>query len=808
MKRITKKVIQTLSLLLTFTLLAAPLTVAAEPAETAPAEATASQVQAQPQQRRIIGYFCEWRDNELGQYYTVHDIPWGKVTHINYAFAAVGDDNQIQIMDEEAAIERVYPGQDASLPYLGHFNLLNTYKQQYPGTKTLISIGGWSASGNFFPMTKTQAGIDTFVASVVDFLREYGFDGADIDWEYPSSTSLSGNPVDYPLSEEQNRRKEVYDDFLALMSTLRTALDIAGQEDNKEYLLTMAAPASSWILGGMELGEYAQYLDYLNMMTYDFHGSWNGYVGPQSAIFSDPRDTETAQLPIPVLSIDWAYKYFRGVLPADKINIGIPYYTRGWKDVTPGAYPGGLYGRAAMTGGGADGIDGVWNDPPPAEPSGTNPIYHIKNLLADPSLGYELFWDDVTKTSYVWNESKKVFLTHEDERSMAAKIQYVIDNGIGGYMVWELSGDFDYDEVAGEYVSGDTLTTLAYDMFQAAPPLIPDPGIQPTENQIGDFDYSFTGNYDHPNYTYAFTIKNNTGVDIPGGYTLEFDFPNSAIFQTPWGGTIESQQNNGVFTHYVLRMPAYSALPNGGSFTLQGMIKLCFTCGFKNIQINGLYTSQEFPEAADPVIKPVISGADAIEIEVGSIFDPMDGVTATDAVDGDLTDDITVTGAVDTDTAGIYQLVYSVTNSQPETATVTRTVTVVAPVAVRPVINGANDVQINVGDSFNPITGVTASDAIDGDLTNAIVVTGSVNTQVAGEYELTYEVTNSSNETATVVRTVTVNAPPPSYPAWVLGTVYVAGDMVTYQGQVYRAKWWTNSEVPGAYEWGAWQLIP
>ncbi len=801
MKRFTKKVIKTLSLLLTFTLLAAPLTVAA-----APAESTPSQAQAQPQQRRIIGYFCEWRDNELGQYYTVHDIPWGKVTHINYAFAAVGDDNRIQLMDEEAAIQRVYEGQDPSLPYLGHFNLLNTYKQQYPGTKTLISIGGWSASGNFFPMTDTQTSIDTFADSVVDFLRQYGFDGADIDMEYPSSTGQSGNPLDFDVSEP--RRGVIYDHFLMLMETLREKLDEASEEDNKQYLLTMAAPASSWILGGMELGEYAKYLDYLNMMTYDFHGSWNGYVGPQSAVFSDPRDTETAQLPIPVLSIDWAFKYFRGVLPADKINIGVPYYTRGWKNVTPGAYPGGLYGRAAMSGGGADGIDGVWNDPPPAEPSGTNSIYHMMNLLDDPSLGYELFWDDVTQTSYVWNESKKVFLTHEDERSMAAKIQYVIDNGIGGYMVWELSGDYKYDEEAGEYVSGDTLTTLAHDMFAAAPPLIPDQGIRPTEDQIGDFAYSFTGNYDHPNYTYAFTITNNTGADIPGGYTLEFDFPNSAIFQPPWGGTIESQQDNGIFTHYVLRMPAYATLANGGSFTLQGMIKLCFTGGFKNIQINGLYTSQEFPTPAAPVIKPVISGADNVTITLGSTFDPMAGVTAYDEVDGDLTDQIVLGGAVNTSVSATYDLVYSVTNSQSQTAEVTRKVTVAAPQVVKPVINGADDIQINVGDPFNPMTGVTASDAVDGDLTSAVTVTGNVNTQAAGTYTLTYAVTNSSNQTTIVGRTVTVTNPPPVYPAWVLGTVYVKGNIVTYQGQLYIAKWWTNSEVPGVGQWGAWDIYP
>lgn len=799
MKRFSKKLIQTLSLLLTFVLTITPLTVAAAPAE-APGAAPAA-----PQQRRIIGYFCEWRDNEIGQYYNVHSLPWGIVTHINYAFAGVGTDNKIQILDEEAAIQRVYTGQDPSLPYKGHFNLLNTYKKQYPNTKTLISIGGWTASGNFYPMTDTAAGRETFANSVVAFLRQYGFDGADIDFEYPSSTQESGNPADFGLAEP--RRGVIYDNFVALMKLLREKLDAASQADGKQYLLTMAAPASSWVLGGMELGEYAQYLDYLNMMTYDFHGAWNGYVGPQSALYPDTRDPETAPLAMPVLNIDWAFRYFSGVLPPEKINIGIPYYTRGWKNVTKGSLPGGLYGRAPEESG-ADGINGIWNDPPPELPGGANPLYHIKNLLADPALGYEYHWDDVTKTPYVWHEAQKVFLTFEDERSMREKIQYVIDKGIGGYMTWELSGDFDYDEVAEEYVSGNTLTTLARDMFAAAPPLIPSPGVNPTADQIADFDISFTGNYDHPNYTYTFTITNNTGEAIPGGFTLEFDFPTSAILQPPWGATIESQQNNGVFTHYVLRMPNYSSIPNGGSFTLQGMIKLCFTHGFKNVQINGLYSSQEFPNAPQPVAKPVISGAGDVEIVVGSAFDPMAGVTANDAVDGDLTDEIDVTGTVDTNTADEYELEYSVTNSQGQTTTVTRTITVVEPEVVKPVISGAADVRIKVGDSFDPMDGVTASDAVDGDLTGDIEVSGSVDTQTPGDYEITYSVTNSNEQTTTVVITVTVEDDTvPEYPEWSSSAVYVGGDYVTYQGQVYRAKWWTQGDTPSDVEWGPWELI-
>ncbi len=764
------------------------------------AAAAATTTQDETYQRRIVGYFGEWSDNALSQYYTVHDIPWGKVTHINYAFATVGNDNRIQIMDEDAAIERAYPGQDVTLPYLGHFNLLKTYKQQYPDTKTLITIGGRSASGNFFPMTDTQSGINEFADSVVDFLRQYSFDGADIDMEYPTSTRLSGNPLDFAVSEP--RRGVIYSNFLMLMRTLRQKLDEAGEEDGKQYLLTMTASADQWILGGMGDGEYAKYLDYLNMMTYGFRGPSNRFTGPHAPLYSDPRDPENM---LQVSSIDWAYKYYRGVLPAERINIGIPYYSVGWKNVTPGAYTGGLYGSVPLLSG-ADGIEGIWNDPLPAEPSGINPLYHIKNLLADPTLDYELYWDDVTKTSYVWNETKKVFISFEDERSMGEKIQYVLDNDIGGCMLWDLSGDFDYDEAADEYGSGDTMTTLAHDRFAAAPPLIPDQGIKPTAGQIADYDYLLTGSYDNPYYTYSFTITNHTGAAISGDFTLGFDLPGSAALRTVWGGTIESQQVNGAFTRYVVRMPFYSSIPDGRTFTLQGMIRGCFTGGFRNIQLNGLYSKQEFPDVTEPVADFILHGADDIEIERGSTFDPLAGVSVRDAAGNDLGYPIQVTGTVNTSLIGVYELLYSVTASQNHPIVVTRRITVVEPVVIKPVISGVYDIIILTGSTFDPLYGVTASDAVDGNLTSEIVVSGSVDTQTPGTYDISYSVTNSNNQTTTVVRSVEVYDRY-TYPEWVLGTVYVSGDYVTYQGHVYRAKWWTNSEIPGANIWGAWELV-
>ena len=98
------------------------------------------------------------------------------------------------------------------------------------------------ASGGFYTMTESQARIDTFADSVVDFVREYGFDGIDIDYEYPTSNNQAGNPDDFHISDA--RRGQLFEGYVNLMRTLREKLDVAGAEDGEYYMLTTATPSS------------------------------------------------------------------------------------------------------------------------------------------------------------------------------------------------------------------------------------------------------------------------------------------------------------------------------------------------------------------------------------------------------------------------------------------------------------------------------------------------------------------------------------------------------------------------------------
>ena len=204
--------------------------------------------------RRIIGYFTGWRHGKNGQpAYLASNIPWNRVTHINYAFAHVDAQNRISVGTPTAAnnpaTNMTWPGvagaeMDPAFSYTGHFNLLNKFKKANPNVKTLISVGGWAEtggyfddsgtrmdSGGFYRMTTTgangvnTAGINTFADSVVAFLRQYGFNGVDIDYEYPTSNNQAGNPLDFGQADA--KRAGLNASYQVLMKTLREKLDAA-----------------------------------------------------------------------------------------------------------------------------------------------------------------------------------------------------------------------------------------------------------------------------------------------------------------------------------------------------------------------------------------------------------------------------------------------------------------------------------------------------------------------------------------------------------------------------------------------------
>lgn len=565
-------------------------------------------------EQRVIGYFTSWRTGENGApRYLANDIPWKKLSHINYAFAHIDGNNKVSVGAEtpgNAATDLTWPGvagaeMDPTLPYKGHLNLLKKFKKENPGVKTLVSVGGWAETGGylaadgtrvgdggFYTLTESQAKIDTFSDSAVEFIRKYGFSGVDIDYEYATSNSKAGNPDDFAISEP--RRAVLFENYMKLMKTLREKLDKASVADGTYYQLTVAAPASGWLLRGMEAHQVVKYLDFVNMMSYDLHGAWNNYVGGNAALFDDGKDPElaaggvyNAYKGVGYLNSDWAYHYFRGAMPAGRINLGVPFYTRGWTNVKGGT--NGLYGSSVLAdqnkcapgtgpkaggnskcGDGAGGIDNLWHDSDPMGgelAAGANPIWHVLNLqkgvVGDYAASYgsptgalkgtyTRHFDNVTKNEWWWNDTTKTFLTGDADQAIQAKADYVADKGLGGVMIWELAGDYEYNASKGQYEMGSTLVDKIHSTLSNSKPYgatkanvkMPtkaiDLGVELKNFALGDNNYPI-------NPEVHFT--NNSKTAIPAGATITFDSATSDTGemkeQSGWSITKVSSDHSG-----------------------------------------------------------------------------------------------------------------------------------------------------------------------------------------------------------------------------------------------------------------------
>ena len=308
-----------------------------------------------------------------------------KITHINYAFVDVKD--SIAWL-RRAATDTV------------NFRKLNSLKSKNADLKLLISIGGWSWSENFSDAVLTQSSREKFALSAVEIVRQHHLDGIDIDWEYP------GMP-----GEDNVFRPEDKQNFTLMFKTIREKLDVLTKETGKSYLLTTAVGGFQECINHMEMDQAAQYLDYVNIMTYDFYTEGDS-AGHHTNLFSSESTHE--------LSADRAVReYIQAGVPANKLVIGIAFYGRSW--IMQSADNNGL------------------NRPVKEVLQGAG-YSVIKDSLADKK-GLIRHWDDKAKAPYLFNSQTNQLVSYDDEESVRHKCNYVKDKGLAGVMFWEYSSD-------------------------------------------------------------------------------------------------------------------------------------------------------------------------------------------------------------------------------------------------------------------------------------------------------------------------------------------------------------------------------
>jgi len=372
--------------------------------------------------QRIVAYYIEW--GIYGRDYQPMDIPADKITHINYAFANIGDDGRIALGDPYAAIDRYYPGDTWDQPYRGTYNQVNNVlRAKYPHIKTLISVGGWTWSGRFSDVALTETSRSLFAESCVDFIRTYNFDGVDIDWEYPVCCGLGGNTY----------RPEDKENYTLLLQELRTQLDAAAAEDDREYLLTIAAPAGYDKIANLEPDGIAEACDWINVMTYDYHGAWDlTATNHHSKLHPNPDDPGNEEIATRYNAAYAIDTFMEAGVPAGDLVLGVPFYGRAWGGVGPDQ--GGLFQPGGFV------PPGTWDDWSSGD-TGVNDWFQIEQFI-DSGL-YTRYWDDASKVPWLYSATEHGghFISYDDEESMQFKVEFIKERGLGGVMFWEITAD-------------------------------------------------------------------------------------------------------------------------------------------------------------------------------------------------------------------------------------------------------------------------------------------------------------------------------------------------------------------------------
>lgn len=325
-----------------------------------------------------VCYVAFWDEN-----FTPSSINASLCSHIIYAFAFIDSNNNLTGCSGDDTCQQT-------------LNL----RKDHPNLKVLLSVPGGSAGmQQASPMLQTSTTRSYFIKSCISFLRSYRFDGIDIDFEFPGEISTGSQPGDKQL-------------FSTFLQEFRAAIKVESKSSGKPALLLTAAVSSLLydIEQAYEIPNITQSVDWLNVMNYEYHGSWYTFTGLNTPLYARTGDDDMT------LNINWTSHYYRSWgVPKEKLVIGLAFYGNCFLLTDP-----------SQTGVGAPN-SGVCND---------QNYYQICGLLNN---GATRVYSKQQQAPYLYINNQ--WMGYDDTESLKAKVKYITSHNFGGWMVWMIALD-------------------------------------------------------------------------------------------------------------------------------------------------------------------------------------------------------------------------------------------------------------------------------------------------------------------------------------------------------------------------------
>ncbi|KAF4949938.1 hypothetical protein FGADI_8539 [Fusarium gaditjirri] len=342
--------------------------------------------------RRVVGYYEGWATTRSCDRFSPSDIPDGVYTHINFAFASINP--------------KTFEIEPASSKDPALYRELTRKKKIDPKLKVFIAIGGWAFNDpgptvtTFSDIARSETNQRTFIKSLVSFMATYGFDGVDIDWEYPAADDRQG-------------REEDFVNLPKFLNNIKSALRQSGDRNG----LSIAIPASYWYLQHFDLAKISKHVDHFNVMTYDFHGAWDtpkSWLGNHLNSHTNLTEIKDA------FDLLW-----RNKIDPDQVNMGLAFYARTFSVSNPSCMsPGCLFDAGG-----------------PAEPC-TDAVGVMSNPEIMRKLGGKSGQGNLDKTAAVKTlKFGSTWLTYDDVDTWKLKLDFARSQCLGGAMVWAISQD-------------------------------------------------------------------------------------------------------------------------------------------------------------------------------------------------------------------------------------------------------------------------------------------------------------------------------------------------------------------------------